>query len=137
MDIRIETQGFVEAFAHLRRINEEVSGERGTLYHDIGEIVDDSILANFAAEGRPTWPERSRSYDWPILNKTGAMGGKALEDTQNWEHGKTVHHLNIRSTPYGKYHQEGTSRLPMRKFVNLTPTEIQAVNDRIAKVFED
>lgn len=137
MDIHIETQGFVEAFAHLRRINEEIAGERGTLYYDIGEIVDDSILANFAAEGRPSWPERTRSYDWPMLNKTGAMGGRALEDTQNWDHGVTVHHLNIRSTSYGMYHQYGTSRLPVRKFVMLTGSEIQAVDARIAKVFED
>ena len=137
MNIHIETQGFVEAFARLRKINEEIAGERGTLYYDIGEIVDDSILANFAAEGRPSWPERTRSYDWPMLNKTGAMGGRALEDTQNWEHGKTVHHLNIRSTAYGKYHQYGTSRLPVRKFVMLTGSEIQAVDARIAKVFED
>ena len=137
MDIFIKTDGFVEAFAHLQRINEEVSGESGTLYHDIGEIVDDSILANFAAAGRPAWPERVRSYDWPILNKTGAMGGRSLEDTQNWEHLQTVHHLNIRSTPYGFYHQYGTSRLPVRKFVQLTDHEIQEVNERIAKIFED
>lgn len=137
MDVYIETDGFAEAIAHLQRINEEVSGESGTLYHDIGEIVDDSILANFAAEGRPSWQERTRDYDWPILNKTGAMGGRALEDTQNWEHLQTVHHLNIRSTPYGYYHQYGTPRLPVRKFVQLTDSEIQAVNERIAKIFED
>ena len=137
MDVYIKTEGFGEAYAHLQRINKEIAGERGTLYYDIGEIVDDSILANFAAEGRPAWQERTKSYDWPILNKTGAMGGRALEDTQNWEHGKTVHHLNIRSTSYGKYHQYGTSRLPVRKFVMLTGSEIQAVDARIAKVFED
>lgn len=140
MDVYIKTEGFGEAYAHLQRINEEIAGERGTLYYDIGEIVDDSILANFAAEGRPAWQERTKSYDWPILNKTGAMGGRALEDTQNWEHLQTVHHLNIRSTPYGYYHQYASQlnvKFPERKFVQLTDQEIQAVNDRLAEVFED
>ena len=132
--MRIETQGFDAAYRHLEQIQQELRGEAGTLYHDIGEIVDDSILANFAAEGRPAWPERTRSYDWPILNKTGAMGGRALEDTQNWQHGARVHHLNIRSTSYGIYHQYGTSKMAMRKFVQLVQSEIQAVRQLLSQV---
>lgn len=134
--MQIETQGFEAAYRHLERMQEELRGEAGTLYYDIGEIVDDSILANFAAEGRPAWTERTRAYDWPILNKTGAMGGRALEDTQNWQHGARVHHLNIRSTFYGVFHQYGTSKMAMRKFVQLVQSEIQAVRDRLSRVIE-
>ena len=134
--MRIETQGFETAYRHLECIQAELRGESGTLYTDIGEIVDDSIMANFAAEGRPSWPERTRSYDWPILNKTGTMGGRALEDTQNWQHGAHVHHLNIRSTFYGVFHQYGTSKMAMRKFVQLVQSEIQAVRQRLSQVIE-
>lgn len=131
--MQIKTSGFSQAYQRLDRIQREIRGESGTLYHDIGEIVDDSILANFAAAGRPAWPERTRSYDWPILNKTGAMGGRALEDTQNWQHGARVHHLNIRSTFYGVFHQYGTSKMAMRKFVQLVQSEIQRVRERLSR----
>ena len=132
----ITTSGFQQAYEHLARIRAELSGQTGTLYRDIGEIVDDSILANFAAAGRPAWPARTRDYPWPMLNKTGAMGGRALEDTQNWQHGARVHHLNIRSTSYGIYHQYGTSKMAMRKFVQLVQSEIQAVRQRLSQVIE-
>lgn len=131
--MQIDARGFSEAYRHLDRIQAELRGESGTLYHDIGEIVDDSILANFAAEGRPAWPERTRSYSWPILNKTGSMGGRALEDTQNWQHGARVHHLNIRSTFYGVFHQYGTNKMAMRKFVQLVQSEIQRVRERLSR----
>ena len=132
--MQIESYGFSQVFRHLEEIQDELHGERGTLYHDIGEIVDDSIIANFASGGRPAWKERTKEYPWPILNKTGAMGGKALENTQNWDHGARVHHLEIKSTEYAKYHQFGTSKMPMRKFVMLVSSEIQAVWDRLSKV---
>lgn len=135
MTVTITATGFDTAYRHLERIQAELHGEQGTLYHDIGEIVDDSILANFAAAGRPAWPARKRDYPWPILNKTGAMGGRALEDTQNWRHLVKVHHLDIRSTHYGIFHQYGTSRLPIRKFVQLVEAEMQRVLSRIRRVF--
>lgn len=133
----IEARGFAETFRHLDAIQDELRGRAGDLYRDIGEIVDDSILANFAAAGRPSWPERKKEVAWPLLNKTGEMGGRALEDTQNWEHGAHIHHLRIRSTAYANYHQQGTTRLPIRKFVQLTEIEIQAVIDRIREAMEE
>lgn len=130
----ITTSGFQQAYAHLDRIRAELSGQTGTLYRDIGEVVDDSILANFAAAGRPAWPARTRDYPWPILNKTGAMGGRALEDTQNWTHGAQEHTLNIHSTFYGIFHQYGTSKMAMRKFVMLVQSEIERVKNRLSDV---
>lgn len=135
----ITTQGFPQAYAHLARIRAELSGQTGTLYRDIGEIVDDSILANFASAGRPAWPQRTREYSWPILNKTGAMGGRALEDTQNWEHGARVHHLNIRSTFYGYFHQYASLlnvNFAERKFVMLVQSEIERVKNRLSDVIK-
>ncbi len=137
MTVTLTATGFDAALRHVAHIQAELRGEQGTVYQDIGEIVDDSILANFAAAGRPTWPPRTRDYPHPILNKTGAMGGRALEDTQNWRHLVRVHHLDIRSTFYGIFHQYGTSRLPMRKFVQLVESEKNRVLSRLRRVFEE
>jgi len=113
------------------------SGKDQTMYRQIGKVADVSTIKNFEAGGRPTWPPRKYQYDWPILRKTLLMMRKTLSYIRtNWQIEGAIRRLSIKSTYYGVFHQGGTSRLPARKFVLLSPEERAAITKIIRNFVE-
>jgi len=138
MKIEVDTD-FRGAVKRVKRIQAEILNEKGRLYKDIGIITAKSIVKNFGSEGRPGWRVRKYDYSHPILDRTGTMRDRAEQSTQNWH--KTSHgwDLDIITVFYGAIHQlRGilTNGVPIiRKFARLTTSEIEAVRERIRKVF--
>jgi len=96
------------------------------VYTDLGRIGQQSTRQNFNAAGRdPTWPPRQQSYSHPPLDKTGQMRDAAESSWDRWEHSGNMHIVKVRTPVYGKFHQYGTSKLPVRKFVKWLQQEIE------------
>ena len=96
------------------------------VYTDLGRIGQQSTIQNFNAAGRePTWPPRQQTYSHPPLDKTGRMRDAAESSWDRWEHSGNMHIVNVVTPLYGKFHQYGTSKLPVRKFVKWLRQEIE------------
>ena len=130
-------KGVDEAQKKLNLIAWQLSAQDSQVYKDVGWIVEQSINANFAEQGRPSWEPRKDDKTHPILDLSGRMKDDALISTRNWNVAGIAHQLLIKTPLYGLFHQYKTSRasLPVREFVKLTASEIQAITDRIRKVF--
>lgn len=127
--------GFEQAMKHLDQMKAGLQSKK--TYDEISNVMVKSTQSNFQAGGRdPQWPERKRSYPWPILNKTGKMKNQSLIEAKIWLQQGQIQVLNIYSTFYAKYHQYGTKRLPIRKFVKLLEQEKQQIITIIKKVFK-
>lgn len=138
MQFDFTVSGVLEIENKLQGIKDKLSARDNALYQDLSTLMRASIEDNFAAEGRPAWEARKYDYPHPILDKTGAMRDIAEASTNpaNWQHSSAEHRLEIRSTDYANYHQHGTSRLPVRKFVQLTSGEEDAAQKLFDDVFE-
>ncbi len=129
-----EITGFEQAMKHLDQMKAGIKAKK--TYDDISNVMMNSTQSNFQAGGRdPQWPERKRSYPWPILNKTGKMKNQSLSELRVWLQQGRLNILNVYSTFYAKYHQYGTTRLPVRKFVKPLEQEKQQMMTIIRKVF--
>lgn len=137
MQFDFTVDGVLEIENRLQGIKDKLSARDNALYQDLSTLMLDSIQTNFAAEGRPAWEERQYQYSHPILDKTGRMRDLAESSTNpaNWQHSSAEHRLDIKSTDYANYHQQGTSRLPVRKFVQLTNGEEDAAQKLFEQVF--
>jgi len=101
------------------------------------DVVIPAIKENFAAEGRPKWPQLAsitveiRGNAHPILRRTGALY-QAATNPSNFQVTKTS--LTQTKIPiyYGVYHMTGTSVMPARPFTTLTPED----HAKIGKIFE-
>lgn len=114
-----------------------VNGKDPIMYRQIGAVADVSTLKNFEAGGRPQWEPRKYAYPWPILKKTMLMMRKTLSYIRaNWITQGESHFLNIKSAFYGIFHQQGTKRLPVRKFVALNPDDRNVITRVIQKHLE-
>jgi phage gpG-like protein len=130
-----EVIGFEQAIKHLDQMKAGLKAKK--TYDDISNIMVESTQNNFQAGGRdPQWPERKRTYPWPILNKTGKMKNQSLSELKIWLRQGQLNILNVYSTVYAKFHQYGTGRLPVRKFVKLLDQEKEQIINVIKKVFE-
>lgn len=138
MEFSFTVDGVLDIENRLQGIKDKLSARDNALYQDLSVLMLDSIQSNFAAEGRPAWEERKYDYSHPILDKTGAMRDLAEASTNpaNWQHSSAEHRLDIRSTDYANYHQQGTSKMPQRKFVQLTAGEEDAAQKLFEQVFE-
>ena len=138
MEFSVTVDGIIEIEHKIAGIRDKLTARDNALYQDLSTLMQDSIEKNFADEGRPAWEERKYSYSHPILDKTGLMRdlAEASAAPSNWQHSRAEHRLEIRSTDYANYHQHGTSRLPVRKFVQLTNGEEHAAEKLLTAVFE-
>lgn len=138
MEFSFTVDGVLDIENKLQGIKDKLSARDNALYQDLSTLMRASIEDNFSAEGRPAWEARKYQYSHPILDKTGTMRDIAEMSTNptNWQHSSREHHLEIRSTDYANYHQQGTSRLPVRKFVQLTAGEEDAAQKLFDHVFE-
>lgn len=123
------------ALKKIKGIHDTIDGKQGNLYQDVSKVSADSINANFNASGRPAWTPRKGTYSHPILDKTGKMRDTSEYSARHdaWKHAGTSHQLDIRATDYGKYHQSGTRKMVMRKFINLLQSEIQQIKQNIVR----
>ena len=98
----------------------------------IGRLLVDSVHKNFQAEGRPDpWMPRVDNLSHPILRKSGALYSSIDYDVNGLEVSVFA------GEEYGKYHDEGTSRLPKRPFLIMQPEDEDEILDLIAKHFTD
>lgn len=139
MQFEFTVDGVLDIENKLQGIKDKLAARDNALYQDLSILMRSSIEENFSAEGRPAWESRKYDYPHPILDKTGMMRDMAEMSTNpaNWQHSSGEHHLDIRSTDYANYHQHGTSRLPVRKFVQLTNGEEDAAKRLLTEVFEE
>jgi phage gpG-like protein len=117
----------------MQAFNREISESNGKIDRQLGVIASASIKRNVDAGGRPKWPKRTRSYPWPILDKTSTMRNTAESTALEWQKEGSWHVDKIFGPQYGLYHQYGTKKLPVREYVSIQQPEIQAM----FKVFED
>ena len=130
---------FSAAYDTLKDIIDTLDGKTGFLYNEFSDIMQNSIQENFSAGGRPTWPPRKYSYPWPPLIKSGDLRESALQSAgaSNWKHGRGEHLLEIKTIFYGFYHQYASGlnvKFAERKFVEMQPQDIQAMQDAYERV---
>lgn len=134
----IEIKGLYEAIGFLNDMDAELSGDEGTLYQDIGQILHDEINTNFSAEGRPKWRQRVTGGEWPILDKTGVMKDDSLMSTRTWKHSSGQHDLDIETPFYGDIHQNTglmtRGKKVFRPFATLNAAGQRLVEKRIKEV---
>lgn len=98
-----------------------------TLHNDVGNKFREAQEGNFGREAdqfNSTWPPRKHSYPWPILRKTKRMMRAASQrnapgNIQRTLARRLVLGISNAEVPYAKFHQYGTSRLPVRRFFYL------------------
>ncbi len=127
-------KGIKPAINQMERRHRDFAMVGGSIDKRLGSIVSTSIKRNISAGGRPErWPKRTRTYPWPILNKTGLMHKTAESTALVWRKEGSWHVNNIMGPKYGRYHQYVTeSGPPVREYILLQSSEIQAM----FKVFE-
>lgn len=127
--INIEVTGNRLAIDNLEEIGKKI-GDLRPAFSDMSGAVTSELKSNFDARGAllgSAWQVRKRSYPWPILQKTGKMKGA-------WKDTITSFSLRIRNVAsYAKYHNFGTTSLPVRKIVGISPKIIKIVVDTIKK----
>ena len=99
--------------------------------------IYESVGANYAAGGRPTWPPRKRSYPHPPLIKTGAMrdsstgsGRRELRISaaiSELELEPTVHYADYQHS--GTHNADGSWRIDPRPFFYYQDADIDAICD--------
>lgn len=83
----------------------------------------DEDLNRFYSGGYKEYKEAKFGFAYPILKQTGRLE----ESLTNRNHPENVERINIdemelgTTVPYGVFHQEGTKRIPIRKFLFIGP----------------
>ncbi len=123
ISVKVNTKGARKKIAGIRRRLQPGA----KVYKNLSKVGLQSTVKNFNSAGRdPVWPPRQKEYSHPPLDKTGRMRDTAESSWGTWEHTGDRHTIKILSPSYGKYHQYGTSKLPIRKFVKWLQSEIEA-----------
>jgi len=97
------------------------------LHTETGDAFRAAQEDNFSREANEsgiTWPPRRHHYTWPILRKTLRMKRAASQlgapGNINRARGRELWlGISDADVPYAKYHQFGTTRLPVRRFFYL------------------
>jgi len=120
LDFTIEDSAVL---AELSRINAQVED---LPLDTIGQLLVDSVHANFDAEGRPdSWEPRKDDNPWPVLNKTGTLYNSIQYRTV--PDGVEVY----TDTDYGDYQDLGTSVIPPRPFLLAQTEDEDAIEELI------
>lgn len=127
MKLNIKVSGIDKVERKFKLINTAIND----LQKPFDEITKDWMKQfddNFSSEGRALkqpWRPRVRSYSWPILQKTGKLRGgfnrKIKKDSAEIAN----------KVAWAKYHQFGTSRLPIRRIVDATKEMAKFAIDKI------
>lgn len=128
--ISVRVEGAGKAVAAFDEVETGIQNPRGPLQTVLREVMYPAVAERFAQSG-PGWKplsplyaayKRQRFGNQPILVATGKMrdaltgkSGSVYTVAQNW--------IQIRidqATPYARYHQTGTKRIPARPPVSFT-----------------
>jgi phage gpG-like protein len=132
---RITVDGAQEFEASIQRFASEIDDYREA-WDEIGAYMAEVVERRFSSEG-PGWAPLSPAYAaWKqanyggasILVRTGAMrGSMAVQDvsSKSMEFGT--------SNPYATYHQHGTSRMPMRRIIELDANDTRNIHRIFAR----
>lgn len=135
--ITIEVSGIDEILRRLQNVQKPI---QETIREDltrIAKVVEDSTYQNFIQAGRPTWPERKYEYPHPPLMKSLAMMEGALDTSQVWHHENRLHDIDIQTTDYGIYQQEGTATIEERPFANTVEEEEMQIENILYDAIEE
>jgi phage gpG-like protein len=133
MQIQFRVSGIQSIRTQLQKTRLAI--EQGQFLAQISQIVGESIVRNYQAQGRPRWPERSvrynRTHTNPILDLTGRKRDTEEQSARNgtWIRRRRGWVLQIMTPDYGYAHQYGKGRQKVRKSVLLHPDEIQRILD--------
>jgi phage gpG-like protein len=123
MDVSIEIDGVKQVVASFDKKNQKASNLRPAMSTIGGQMMKSTDL-NYASIGSrfgKRWATRRRTYNWPILQKTGAMRNNFKSEVGNdW-----VKVFN--SVKYFPFHQRGTTKLPQRAMLGYTTSDINEV----------
>jgi phage gpG-like protein len=139
----VEIDGLNDVVGTLEDIKKRLDNNR--IYQQaIGRIAERSIDTNYAAQGRPRWPERRYDYPHPILRKTGRKRATEIVSAlAPWIKQSIGWVLRIKTPKYGRYHQQGvpkgntantTGKLPIRKSVKFTEQEKKAMIEALGRI---
>ena len=121
MKINIKVTGVQNVERRFKNIGKAVDDMRkpfDEITREWSETFDKNFPATGSALNQP-WPPRKRLYAWPILQKTGKLRkgfNRKIEKKEAEIENKVK---------YAKYHQFGTTFLPVRRVIDVT--------DRMAK----
>lgn len=147
--ITIQVSGMSKLLDILRQAQQPINKSIPQGLEDIAKVVENSTYQNFIQAGRPTWPEREGIYDHPPLMDTLAMMEGAIATSRYWFHDGRNHHIDIESTEYAIYQQEGTfgstrfagskktKTLPARPFANTTEEEEKQIEEILYDAIEE
>lgn len=109
----------------------------------IAEDIKDGSIKNFDRESfnGQNWLENKKPNGKKILEDSGRLKNDVRNAVRNgYKTGKDSYSLVV-ATPYAGYHQEGTSKLPQREFIGMTPeidkkiiTDITTLIDKAFKI---
>jgi len=99
-------------------------------FNDMKVKIIELFKKNFDAQGNivgSRWAARKYSYPWPTLNRTGKMKNTWKDKTQKLR-------LEIENpVKYSGYHQFGTTRLPIRAIVGVSPPITNVIVEAIKR----
>lgn len=123
-----------------RRLDRYLSGTtaklltgRAAFLDDVGKRVALSVRSNFDQSRSPEgqrWPALVREPERKPLIKTGALLGSV---------GHAVHPDYVAigyEMPYGRFHQEGTRWIPMRRFLGFRDTDSEMLGAQTRRYAE-
>ena len=101
------------------------------------EVISPSVASNFASGGRPTWAalspvtvERKSAAGVPNPSRVLVHSGMMMRRSDNYSEYK-ITRSELRAapfaTPYWKYHQTGTPRMPQRTIMMLQMADRAAI----------
>jgi len=96
---------------------------------EIGQLLVDSVHGTIDTEGHGDWDPPARDYGHPLLYDTGTLYNSiyytAAGDSVTVDVGVS----------YGRFQNEGTSRIPARPFLVLQDEDLLAIEEIIARLF--
>ena len=140
--ITIQISGLEKLLDILNQVQRPVNTTVPGALKEIGDTVESSTYQNFIQAGRPTWPSRKGTYNHPPLMDTLAMMEGALDTSQVWHHNQRRHDIDIQSTEYAVYQQEGATtwrggEIAARPFANTVEEEEVQIENILYDAIEE
>lgn len=138
--LRSYAQQALELRRDVFRLANELGSMKEPLTKSVHDVVIKSISQNFLFGGRPKWAKLSESRvaarrsATPILMDKQALYRAAVSKT-TWRITDTEANMERldKKVKYAKFHQTGTSKMPMREFAVLQAKDI----DDITEIFHE
>lgn len=88
------------------------------------DMVREDTEAAFAKQADPVnfrrWPSRQHEYDWPMLQRTGAMRAEVIRAAAAATVRGSTLSVRVDAPVHFKWHQQGTRLLPPRRTVGIS-----------------